>query len=377
MATTTPPPEPTPATEPEELEAPTRQSRIGRPSRRTTTLVVSGVLLIVFVVVAALLPVPYVLLGPGPTFNTLGSYDGKALITVSGHPTYPTSGNLNLVTVSESGGPYGRVGLADALRGWIDPHIAVVPTSLLYAPNTPTTQVQQQNQQAFSDAESSATVAALNYLHIPYEHVVKVTAVTAGGPSVGVLQPGDVIVAVNGARITSIDAARAEIQKHPAGKPLTVTVQRDGTQRDVTVVPRRESEGGKETTVVGVTLTDGYSSSVKVTYSLTGVGGPSAGMMFSLGLVDKLTPGSLNGGKFIAGTGTIDADGTVGEIGGIQQKMQGARSSGATFFLVPAANCQDALGAVPKGLTIAKVTTLASAVSAIGDYVAGKPAPAC
>jgi len=113
-----------------------------------------------------------------------------------------------------------------------------------------------------------------------------------------------------------------------------------------------------------------YPFSVEI--SLKDVGGPSAGLMFALGIVDKLTPGSLTGGKFIAGTGTIDDSGHVGAIGGIAQKMVGARRKGATVFLSPAGNCAQARDTVPDGLRLVRVKTLSDAVEALEDLKAGR-----
>jgi PDZ domain-containing protein len=346
-------------------------------SRSTLTLILSCTLLVVFIVVAATRPVPYVTLGPGPTFNTIGEYDGKPLISVKGAKTYPTSGNLDLTTVSESGGPYGDIGLGEAIRGWLDPHVAVVPTRLLHPPGTSSDEVEKRNAADFSDAEDSATVAAFNYLKIPFDYVIKVSSVDKGSAADGKLKVGDVVVAVDGKKVSTVDAARAPILSTKAGDTVTMTIRRDGKESDVVLTPQSKTEGGKTTQVVGITLGDDYESKVTVTYSLTGVGGPSAGLMFSLGLVDMLSPTSINGGKYVAGTGTIDASGKVGPIGGIQQKLVGARDNGATIFLVPADNCASAKNAVPDGLTIAKVTTLTSAVDALAAINAGKPAPAC
>ena len=346
-------------------------------SRRTLTLIVSGVLLLVLVVLAATRPVPYVSIGPGPTFNTLGAYKDTALITVKGRPTYPTTGNLDLTTVTETGGPYGKLGLGEALRGWVDPHIAVVPTRLLYPDQQTSAQIDQQNTADFSGAESSATVAAFQYLGIPVQRVVKVSSVTKGAPADGVLQKGDILVAIDGAKVASFTDARTVIRTKSPGAKVTLTIKRNGKQQDVVVVPKSKLQNGKPVTIVGVTLGESFDSPVIVKYGLTGVGGPSAGLMFSLGLVDKLTPGSLTNGAHIAGTGTIDPSGKVGPIGGIQQKMQGARQKGATIFLAPDSNCGDVRGAIPSGLRVVKVTTLTSAVQALDAIKAGKPTPTC
>ena len=109
----------------------------------------------------------------------------------------------------------------------------------------------------------------------------------------------------------------------------------------------------------------------------SGVGGPSAGLMFSLGVVDKLTAGSLTAGKTIAGTGTIDDKGLVGPIGGVQQKVVGAPRDGATFFLTPTRNCLDAFRAAPKGLTLIRVEPLSDAVAQLENVRKGKPTTPC
>jgi PDZ domain-containing protein len=114
-----------------------------------------------------------------------------------------------------------------------------------------------------------------------------------------------------------------------------------------------------------------------VTISIGNIGGPSAGLMFALGIIDKITPDNLAGGRFIAGTGEIEANGTVDPIGGIQQKMVGARLAGATIFLTPAANCPDAKGAVPAGLRVIKVSSLAGAITDLEALKAGRPVPSC
>jgi PDZ domain-containing protein len=130
--------------------------------------------------------------------------------------------------------------------------------------------------------------------------------------------------------------------------------------------------------VVGVDLgSPSYVFPFSVKINLSNIGGPSAGMMFALGIIDKLTPDNLTGGKFIAGTGEIDPTGAVEPIGGIQQKMAGARAAGATIFLTPAGNCVNTAGAVPAGLRLVKVNTLAQAVHDLEMIKQGRPVPSC
>jgi PDZ domain-containing protein len=136
------------------------------------------------------------------------------------------------------------------------------------------------------------------------------------------------------------------------------------------------AEGGQAVVGVGVAETyTGFPFRVKV--NVGDIGGPSAGLMFALAIIDKLTPQNLAGGRFIAGTGEISVSGTVSPIGGIQQKMAGARAAGATVFLTPAGNCPDTAGAVPAGLRLMKVSTLAGAVAGLKALAAGRPVPSC
>ena len=194
-----------------------------------------------------------------------------------------------------------------------------------------------------------------------------------GYPASKVLKPGDVIEAVDGKPITSQASLSSTITSHPAGTVLTLTVLRAGKTLTLPVATKA-SDG---TPVVGVEVQEQYKFPFNVAISVGNIGGPSAGMMFALGIIDKLTPLNLTGGKFVAGTGEITASGQVQPIGGIQQKMVGARSAGATIFLTPAGNCSDTTGAVPAGLRLVKVSTLSQAMSDLEAIKAGKPVPSC
>ena len=138
----------------------------------------------------------------------------------------------------------------------------------------------------------------------------------------------------------------------------------------VTITTAESDDSGAKRAIVGISAGTDHTFPFDIDIKLADVGGPSAGLMFALGLYDKLTPGSLTGGKFVAGTGTIDDDGNVGPIGGIRQKLAGARADGATWFLAPADNCDEVVDHVPDGLDVVKVSTFdqaRSAVEAIAD----------
>jgi Lon-like protease len=342
-------------------------------SRRTLTLLIAGLATVAALAVAVLVPVPYVILGPGPTLNTLGTQSGQPLITVPGHRTYPTSGHLNMVTVSYEGGPGTDLNIFQALRAWLDPSEAVVPESELFPAGQSAQQTQAQDTAEMTDSQETAQAAALTALHIPYQTQVDVVATVPGAPAAKVLKAGDVITAVDGVAVTGETQLTTLITSHPAGSVLRLSVLRSGKALSLSVATKES--GGKP--IIGVAVQENYKFPFTVKISVGDIGGPSAGMMFALGIIDKLTPLNLTGGKFIAGTGEITAAGQVEAIGGIQQKMVGARDAGATVFLAPASNCSDVVGAIPAGLRVVKVSTLSQAMTYLEDLKAGKPVPSC
>lgn len=343
-------------------------------SRRSLTLAISGLATVAAIAVAVLVPVPYVILTPGPTLNTLGKDSaGKPLISITGHPTYPAAGHLNMVTISYQGGPGGDLNVFQALRAWVSPSDAVVPEGELFPPGQTEQQTQQQDTQQMASSQELATAAALTELHIKYQTLVKVVSTVAGYPASKSLKAGDIIETVNGKPVTSASSLSSMITAYPAGSTLQLEVLRAG--KTLTVPVQSKLSAGKP--VIGVQVQEQYKFPFKVQISVGNIGGPSAGMMFALGIVDMLTPTNLTGGKFVAGTGEITASGQVGPIGGIQQKMVGARNAGATIFLAPAGNCSDTTGAVPAGLRVVKVSTLSQAVSDLEAIKAGKPVPSC
>jgi Lon-like protease len=348
--------------------------RLSGMSHRFVTLVIAGVCVVAALVVAAVVSVPYVALTPGPTLNTLGKPDGKDLIQISGRHTYPTTGNLNLVTVSYTGGPGTDFNIFSALRAWLTPDDAVVPASEIYSSGQTQQQVIQQDTQEMLGSQQDATAAALCYLNIGFRTEDPIAATVKGTPANGVLRPGDEITAVDGTPVGCHHDVVTMIRDRTPGAPVNLTIDRSGTVRTVTLA----TKDIRNKPVVGIELgSPVYQFPFSVKINLADIGGPSAGLMFALGIVDKLTPDSLTGGRFIAGTGEIEPAGGVEPIGGIQQKMAGARAAGATIFLTPVANCPNTAGAVPAGLRLVKVGSLAGAISDLQAIKAGKPVPSC
>jgi len=329
-------------------------------------------LLLAMIVVIGFVSVPYVKLSPGPMYNTIGSSGGVDLVTIKDHQTYPTNGQLDLVTVNERGGPYGGLTLPEAIVGWLDPDQRVVPVEVLYPPGTTADEARSENAAEFTSSQSAATAAALRYLKIPVTSQVSVVEVVANGPANGVLQAGDIVTGVDGKAVTKPSEVPALIRARKPGTEVTFSITRGGKPMEVKIKiaasPKNPNQG-----FIGVQLGTDYSGPFPIIFGLEDVGGPSAGMMFTLGIIDKLTPGDINGGKLVAGTGTIDADGKVGPIGGIEQKLAAARNHGSQIFLAPQANCDDVAKLDLKGLNVAKVATIEDAVNVLTKWNQGSP----
>ena len=235
-------------------------------------------------------------------------------------------------------------------------------------------------------------MAALKELDIPVKSWVIVSTVVKGSPAEGRLHAGDVIKSVDGTAVKAPEDVAKLVTKHKPGEKVVFTVVPAKEQAaaekagktatattDVTITTAKSSDSGASRAIVGISAGTDHTFPFSIDIKLADVGGPSAGLMFALGIVDKLTPGNLTGGKFVAGTGTIDDNGTVGPIGGIELKTIGAREKGAQYFLTPKDNCAAAAKDTPQGLTLVKVNTIDDAMNALKDISSGKTAdlPKC
>lgn len=329
--------------------------------------------------------VPFVALGPGPTFNTLGETDvdedgeivRKPVVEIEGTAVDPTSGNLNMTTVAVRD----RLTLFDALGLWASGRQSLVPREEVYPPQKSKDEVQEENSAQFARSENAAELAALRYLKLPV--AVQIGTVGSDGPAAGVLQEGDLVLRVGGTPVDTVQGLQDVVGAAGAGSTVDITYVRDGveTTTPVTLGSRPHADGDSVDDAnrgyLGVGAKEVPNVPFTIDFNLADIGGPSAGLMFSLAVIDKLSPGELNGGNFVAGTGTIDPEGDVGPIGGIPHKLIAAQEAGATTFLVPAKNCDEALANKPDGLTLVKVETLSGAIDALAEIDAGRPAPAC
>ncbi|MEV5505972.1 YlbL family protein [Streptomyces orinoci] len=357
--------------------------------RRTATMLASLLTLIALLCAGVLIPVPYSEMSPGPTVNTLGDHGGEPVLQISGHETYQNSGHLNMTTVRVTGSQY-RMNLIEALYGWLDNDYLVVPHSTLYPDDKSPDELNQETAEEFSQSQESAKVAALRHLHFPVGSRVVVSTVVKASPAEGRLHAGDVIKAVDGTEVKQPGDVAKLVTKHRPGQQVSFRVipakeaaaaekeKRQPTTESTVTLTTAAAPGDKRA-IVGIQAGTAHTFPFSINIKLADVGGPSAGLMFALGIVDKLTKGGLTGGKFVAGTGTIDDDGKVGPIGGVEMKTLGARAKGARYFLTPKDNCAAAAKDTPSGLTLVKVDSLDDALAALGKIRTGDSAglPRC
>ncbi|HWB66453.1 MAG TPA: PDZ domain-containing protein [Mycobacteriales bacterium] len=358
-------------------------------TRHRATLGAAVVLLIALVVIGSQLRVPYVILLPGPVTDTLGTVPadesvngaaGKPVISISGAATHQSGGHLYLTTVLEQPGDCNaQPTLWQAVKAWFSSTQTVDPKQVICAPGESNAAVQRAGVQQMQQSQQDAVTAALFELgkHPSSEHVSvgSVEAQTAAG---NVLRPGDVIVSIDGTAVHTLAQIRAALQSHQPGDSVRVGFRRGDSLQSASI---RLARGTGSRAIIGF-VPDRVATFPQVHVSIgidpNAVGGPSAGTALALGIIDKLTPGGLTGGRTIAGTGTVDGFGHVGPIGGIQQKVAGAVKAGATVFFAPASECGDAKAAAPSSLTLVRVQTLHQAVQALRAIKAGSNAfPHC
>lgn len=331
-------------------------AQLARPRLALGTLV----LLCAMILGGSLMPVPYVIEQPGPAIDVLGTYEDEQILRIDGAETHPTEGSLMMTTVSVDGGPGYHVTPVEVMSSWFDRTQAVMPRELMFPEGQTREQTALTNTVQMSTSQQGAVAVALDELDLVYEPVVLIAGVEADAPADGKLEAGDVVVSVGGQEPGDVRGVQELVAGTEPGQTVEMQVQR-GEETLAVEVPTEEVEGSAR---MGVVLAEGYDFPMDVEITVGQIGGPSAGLMFSLSVYDQLTPGALTGGHDIAGTGTIDIEGDVGSIGGIRQKLVGAQEAGADYFLAPSANCEQVSGYEPDGLDVVAVSTFDDAVRA-------------
>jgi PDZ domain-containing protein len=340
------------------------------PPSRSTVLALSGLVTAVLLLVLLTPPAPYAVESPGPTVDTLGEVEGEPMVRVNGAPTYPTEGSLMLTTVETRGGPRSPVNLRRVVRGWLSRDEAVVPVEQVYPPDLSADDFSELLAAQMTSSQENAVVAALTELgyDVPAELVVAGTV--PDGAAHGLLEEGDVIRAAGGSPLPTFQVLADLLRDTPPGTAVTLEVDRGGEREHVEVVTRADGTGGS---LLGVYFDPDFDLPVDVALEIERVGGPSAGLVFALAIVDTMTPGAVTGGERIAGTGTISLDGLVGPITSVGLKVEGAARDGADYFLAPEENCADAeRAALDDGIRVVPVATLREARAAVGAIGEGR-----
>ncbi|MDF9716621.1 hypothetical protein INN71_04015 [Nocardioides sp. ChNu-153] len=330
--------------------------------QRTLAGVVAVPLVVGLWSAALFLPAPFVTYYPGTTADLLGESDGTPIVEVEEHESFPPeSGELRMTTASITR-PETQLALVQALSAWRDPDAAVRPYDSVYDEDEDNATSEMISTAQMTGSVDVSIAVALAALDIDFTANVQVGGVRVGYPAEGLLQPGDVVRSIGGRAVTAPAEIGEVVQRAGVGARLAATVERDGEEREVEIVPVEEDDRA----VIGITPVQGYDFPFPVRLTPpAGIGGSSAGTMFALAVYDYLTPGDLTGGLHVAGTGTISPEGEVGPIGGIAQKIPGARDDGAAVFLVPVDNCGEALGAANGDVRLVAIDTFDRAVETL------------
>ena len=335
------------------------RERVGRGAAGLLLAAMAG---LVLSLILAQVTLPYAIMMPGPVTNTLGDVvEGVPLIDVEGAPTFPTEGELNFTTVRIGGGPGNETNVWDYVSAQLSNDATLLPAEQLFPQGVTRTEIRQENQAQMEGSQQGAAAVALRALGHEVTETVTIVGVAEESDFADRLEDGDVVVAVNDVPTDGADAIRDEVAAVDPGGDIAVTIERDGTEQVVT--GKTMDLDGRS--VLGIFLSRAFSSDVEVSITAGDVGGPSAGMMFALAIYDVLTEGPLTGGAQISGTGEITPEGEVGPIGGIRQKVIGAKAAGSSFFLAPQDNCAELDGAVPDGISVFSIGTFDEALAAV------------
>lgn len=340
--------------------------KIGRWGALIGALVLVGV-------IAFAVPMPYVITSPGPTYDVLGSMNSDPVIEIAAPDVAKQSeGQLRMVTVSSLGGPDAHVSLVDFLLAKLDPSSNVRPVEEVYPRDLTREELDELSKIQMTSSQSTAASVALEELGYDVDVTMTVAGATSGSHSEGVVEEGDVLQA-----IITPDGERHAVDRPsvpfalpktlPPETPVKLEILRNGEKKTLAMRTYLPEEAGPDFmgSRFGIYLSADVKLPVDVTIHLENVGGPSAGLMFVLGIIDKFTGGDSTGGAIIAGTGAIGYDGEVQPIGGIVQKMYGSKRDGAQWFLAPKSNCDEVVGNIPDGLEVWPVSTLAEAREAV------------
>lgn len=361
----------------------TDSSRVRRSFRDPVFRKVSaGTLFAASAALGVMMPSSFLAQTSGPTLDVNSTIDNQAIVKLEGVPSYPTATKLLMTTVSAWGNADGGVNGAQAVTALFTKGQELLPVRAVYPKNVTAQEVNAENQQLMTFSQDSAALLAFEMAGYAVSMDVKISQIFPDRPSGKVLQVGDIFRGIKLPDMTDFQPVKSHYQmaqlidQTAPGTEITVQVERSGeiVEESFETIPYPEDATGwvHPGSLLGVAITvENVELPAEVEYLVEGIGGPSAGSMFTLGIYDQLTEGPLAGDKTIAGTGTVAWDGDIGPIGGIRHKLAGAKSDGATDFLAPALNCADTVGYEPAGLNIWAVRNTFEALDAVEAIAAG------
>ena len=341
-----------------------------RPTRRPRSWAITGLLVLALVSLAAV-PSGYVIQRPGAVFNVMAEVENKPVITSEDLESFPSESRFDVTTISLLGNRENNPNWIQVLFAWADPNQVVLPLDEVFPPSKTTEQVRAESTAQMEISQQDAIAVALTHLGYEVPRRLYVNAVMEDTPASGLVVAGDFVISAGGVQVETFDQLREQITK-TNGEAMELVVERKGKLVELNLKPQPRDGSFYIGAMVGYT----YEFPKQVALQLGDVGGPSGGLMFTLGIVDRFTPGSLAEDHHVAGTGTISGEGLVGPIGGIRLKMIAAKNAGAELFLVPEKNCEEAEGFVPEGLAAVSVANFDEAIQAVEKLTSGETFPA-
>ena len=357
-------------------------NQLRRERKRRLIALCSVLSVLILVGLLGFLPTSdYVVESPGPTLNVNAKIEGKnEVVSVKNTNTLTTP--LAMTTVSVQGCDDKGITYWQLIKSELTSSDAVVNRDNVCPKNISEKTVSQMNAAQMTGSQDSAVVAAWQLTKPDAKFTLTVEqAVTDGAKQA--FKKGDKLVSIVDAdsksvQITSYKQLREVLEKLTPGKPIKLTVERGSATQEVSVLGAKPEDSSRKGAMLGITLNVNPPAGHEVTYAVERIGGPSAGMIFALDIAQRLEGKNYAGTTPVAGTGTIDLSGNVGAIGGIKQKMLGAKDEGYKVFLAPVGNCADVVGNEPKGMTVIPVSTLSEARTAMQRVAAGQaPATTC
>ncbi len=332
---------------------PTR-GQIPTPTRLFLTLLI---------LVALFIPSPFVILAPGTPQNVLGE-----AIKISGTKTYPTTGKLSVTSVMVTD-PDSYITGFDIFYGWLDNQRAVLPRQEVYPDGETAAEAVKQGAAEMNGSQINATAAALSYLGYKSASKLAVVDVNKESKAQNVILVNDQVLTIDDRKFENTTELLQFLDNKKPGDYVTVKVNRKGVELTKKITLSSRDDGSA---FIGINIQEQFVFPFDVKIKLEETGGPSGGLIFAIGVVDKLTAEDLIRSRNIAGTGTITTTGNVGPIGGIAEKIIGARDFGVEIFFTPIENCQDisnfealGQGKGEKAIKIVPVATLAEAIAVL------------